>query len=789
MRARAFAAGSHIVFGRGEWAPATTEGRWLLAHELAHVVQQGGASLLGHEATPGTASGRATAEIQRKPAPAVGKNPRKSRLAEKLLTNHGGLETKVPLTPRLLEWVAAARGAKDDGDETNPESKLSPRDPSKFPEHPHPGVAFGWEEADDRPIDATDVTQGYLGDCYFMALLAAIAETRPEFIEQMVKDNRDGTFTVSFHGPDGKRINQRVTPDFPSYKWGDRDPTYASYGDKSTVFGNELWPMLIEKAWAQAKGGWLKIEGSKIGEQEHAKGMTGSKSEGHDLPDDLSDKELFLKLMSHFVAQRQPVTFWTHKKSESSKKKATKAGLYTNHTYALTKVNSHAKTADLYNPHGPESQHAIGKTMSFLRTHFRKVVLFRLGAGAAQTQAGAPTKEEAVAAEQIPQDILKDSGYIELVKDFEKDLVAMHSLMAARAIVQRYGELLWSRSTSRAQDTSAPNTDDRPLYWARLRMAAIVRAFVPKYRMSAMEKQQLLDILEAASRGRTDIDFSDTKEESERYVLVSGFDPFGFQSRFSRRHANPSGAAVLALDGKSVPSPKGDVTGRVQGVIFPVRFEDFDQGIVEKTFQPYMKLNAERRVDMVMTISQGGSTLDPSASDVEQSRAFELEQYAGRRRSDAVPDNTGVFGGSRSAPKVGKGIGKGPEFRESSLPWKQMHKDLGRAQTPDESELEFLPRGSTTPVRAETGGVPAEHAGTAKAVSGSGGGYLSNEVFYRAASLKDKSPVRVGHLHVPYLPAPDGTPASEHAHTTLRDRIVTWVIKLISLALPYVKRR
>jgi hypothetical protein len=30
--------------------------------------------------------------------------------------------------------------------------------------------------------------------------------------------------------------------------------------------------------------------------------MTGQKSEGHDLPDDLSDKELFLKLMSHFVA-------------------------------------------------------------------------------------------------------------------------------------------------------------------------------------------------------------------------------------------------------------------------------------------------------------------------------------------------------------------------------------------------------------------------------------------------------------------------------------------------------
>jgi hypothetical protein len=74
--------------------------------------------------------------------------------------------------------------------------------------------------------------------------------------------------------------------------------------------------------------------------------------------------------------------------------------------------------------------------------------------------------------------------------------------------------------------------------------------------------------------------------------------------------------------------------------------------------------------------------LDRKASRVEQSKAFELEQYAGRRRSNASPDNTGVSGGSHRKPKVGKGMGEGPEFLESSLPRKEMHKDLGRAQTP-----------------------------------------------------------------------------------------------------------
>jgi hypothetical protein len=44
VAARAFTVGSEIVFGAGEYAPEGPEGRRLLAHELAHVVQQGGAT-------------------------------------------------------------------------------------------------------------------------------------------------------------------------------------------------------------------------------------------------------------------------------------------------------------------------------------------------------------------------------------------------------------------------------------------------------------------------------------------------------------------------------------------------------------------------------------------------------------------------------------------------------------------------------------------------------------------------------------------------------------------------
>jgi hypothetical protein len=40
VQARAFTLGRNIVFGAGEYSPTTTEGHHLLAHELAHVIQQ-----------------------------------------------------------------------------------------------------------------------------------------------------------------------------------------------------------------------------------------------------------------------------------------------------------------------------------------------------------------------------------------------------------------------------------------------------------------------------------------------------------------------------------------------------------------------------------------------------------------------------------------------------------------------------------------------------------------------------------------------------------------------------
>lgn len=42
IAARAYTVSNHVVFGAGQWSPSTSDGRRLLAHELAHVTQQAG---------------------------------------------------------------------------------------------------------------------------------------------------------------------------------------------------------------------------------------------------------------------------------------------------------------------------------------------------------------------------------------------------------------------------------------------------------------------------------------------------------------------------------------------------------------------------------------------------------------------------------------------------------------------------------------------------------------------------------------------------------------------------
>ncbi len=65
LNAKAFTQGSHIFFGSGYHQPSDTPGRQLMAHELTHTLQQGGAQPAAPAATPVQATPRTPSVIQR----------------------------------------------------------------------------------------------------------------------------------------------------------------------------------------------------------------------------------------------------------------------------------------------------------------------------------------------------------------------------------------------------------------------------------------------------------------------------------------------------------------------------------------------------------------------------------------------------------------------------------------------------------------------------------------------------------------------------------------------------
>lgn len=295
---------------------------------------------------------------------------------------------------------------------------------------------------------------------------------------------------------------------------------------------------------------------------------------------------------------------------------------------------------------------------------------------------------------------------------------------AAIAAAGRSGLALWRSERGRVQ---AGDLDDRGLYWRRLAALEGLRVGCAAPEPCA----PMLREFELASRGLSDLGFD---PESRRRVVVTGFDPFNLDTRVDQ--SNPSGLAALQLDDTWIG--RGDRRAQVQALVLPVRFADFDEGLVEAALGPLLQ---HARLDLLLTVSMGRE-------------GFDLERFPGRRRSASAPDNQGVVTGASAAapviPRLGSRLLPGPEFVEFSLPVSAMLEVQRPYPVRDNRRVATLERG-----RVEAASVAA--LANQIAVSGSGGGYLSNEVSFRSVRLARElgSEVAVGHLHTPRVQGHD----------------------------------
>jgi pyrrolidone-carboxylate peptidase len=705
VHARAYTVGSDLVFATGRYAPDTEDGQRLLAHELAHVVQQ--------RSGAGQHVQRSRLEIA---GPSDAAEAEASSAADRVVSGAapGPIRTLAGPAARLLRtW--------------DPPEKCPAKDPGVWLEK----VVVEQEEKQNVTLHWSD---GALesGLCSTGKGHCCVDDDTPDGAACSVQGSRvNGSNCTPITEGQGYTITDR----YRQYNgWDFWNMFVPSRGiglhRHHTVEGKALSHGCVRLEMETARKIYCGARQNKTRVQ--VRGFARPKC---------SDKEVQKEWESDFTEAGRPATDGEERR---------------------TRAEYRRMLREAYGRELKEEEIAAGLTkLEIPRCKSR---------GALPTTEEArvlPATKAAAATPTAPVRLASAGGFEPLIPKFTGALAGASSFARAQKVVSEHGRGLWQAATKQAQAAGA-TADDRPLYWARVQMARLLRQWQPSFRLTEAQRTTLQDLFERASRGMETAAFD--RDRRTKRILISGFDPFGLGRAIER--GNPSGAAALALDGRQITS--GPVTAEVEAVVFPVRFADFDAGTVERFFRPYL---AKGGVDMIMTISQGGTT------------EFEVEEFAGRRRAEGrpqdptdIPENLGqVSGGAEQRPVVPPGLGPGPEFLRTTLP-ASARRSLGRT-TPSrgESEVTEIPRGGTSPVTRPTGGPTAGST----AVEGSGGSFLSNEIFYRTSLLRTetKAEIPVGHLHTPFLAAPGGK-VTPQQFATARAAIVTRIEQILTATLP-----
>jgi len=175
-------------------------------------------------------------------------------------------------------------------------------------------------------IEPADINQGALGDCWFMSPIAVLAE-KPELVKRLFVNkgvSEIGLYHVWFC-KDGEWVRVTVDDYFPCLM-GARTAF-------SKPNGNELWVMLLEKAYSKLHGSYKIIEGGLP--HKGLRDLTGLPSKAHFFESDGTQSMIrdgsFWDLLKNYSDKGYLMTASVDKSTEEAKYK----GLVTGHGYSL----------------------------------------------------------------------------------------------------------------------------------------------------------------------------------------------------------------------------------------------------------------------------------------------------------------------------------------------------------------------------------------------------------------------------------------------------------------------
>src|SRR5690606_7642650 len=205
---------------------------------------------------------------------------------------------------------------------------------------------YGSTEDGEDPVKWEHIDQNSLGDCWLMATMGAMAVQSPGLVEEMIEENPNGTFTVTFPGRDPIT----VTPDLPT----NPDGTLAFAGSQEDP--PVIWPAVIEKAYAQ-------MEGNDYGNIEnwHPGGAmnTFTGDAGLDYIPDFTGTDI--DTLADDFENGEAITFSTPPNGDDKEKKELIQDntLVSGHVYFVTSVDRENGTVTVRNPWGPHTDDIV----------------------------------------------------------------------------------------------------------------------------------------------------------------------------------------------------------------------------------------------------------------------------------------------------------------------------------------------------------------------------------------------------------------------------------------------
>ncbi|OHV28106.1 peptidase C2 calpain [Parafrankia soli] len=181
-------------------------------------------------------------------------------------------------------------------------------------------------------VTPSDVGQGAVGDCYLLAALIGIAQADPGLLRRNLRENPNGTVSVTVHLPTGA-VPVTVTRSLPARAGAGQEIA----ADADNAAGEpELWAALYEKACARMAGSYARLEGGDPATaMEYLTGTTAARRP----PSAVGVDELAARLAAGGV-----VTVVTRSDLPPG------CGLVPNHAYAVLKADARTGQVLLRNP-------------------------------------------------------------------------------------------------------------------------------------------------------------------------------------------------------------------------------------------------------------------------------------------------------------------------------------------------------------------------------------------------------------------------------------------------------